>query len=406
MALTFDPATGLVAPSTADIRAEIAAMFVSAFAKNGLPPLNTEPETPAGQLIDSLTAIIADKDAELLYLANMFNPLTAEGQWQAALGQIYFLSPKTATNSVATCTCTGLVGTVIGAGSIIQSSSEDNTQWVALETKTIPSGGNVTISFQCMTDGAISAEPGTLTKIVTVTPGWDTVTNQESAVVGTLAETQRAFEQRRYNSVAINARGSIAALYSALASIDGVIDLSILENHTDVAETQHGVSVPAHSVYITIVGGTDEDIAYAIYRNKDAGCGTAGDRVVSYTDRELPLTPTYTYRVKTPAELPFGVRVSIRKNSSTPGDINLKIKEAVLKNFNGGSSFARCGTAQTIYASRFYADVIAAGVNDLVGIEIAAPISGGVWTSQIEVNADEEPVMSADNITIVDLAEE
>lgn len=368
--LTFSPETGLVTPSTADIRAEVTAMFVSAFTKNGLPALNTEPETPAGQLIDSLTAIIADKNAEILYLANQFNPLVAEGQWQAAIGQIYFLTPKTATNSVADCVCNGLQGTVIGAGSVIQS-SVDNTRWVALETKTIPSGGNVTISFQCQTEGEISAGAGTLDKIVTVTPGWDSVSNPASAVVGTLAETQRAFEARRYNSVAINARGSVAALYSALASIDGVLDVAVLENNADDAVEKNGVTIPAHSIWISIVGGTETDIAYAIYRNKDAGCGTAGNTTISYTDNELSLAPTYNYYIERPSELPFGVKVTIRETDATPADIDELVKAAVTKNFLGNSSFPRAGTAQVIYSSRFYNDVITAGANDLISIEIA-----------------------------------
>ena len=398
--LSFNPDTGLVAPSTAEIRADVASMFVSAFTKNGLPPLDTSPETPAGQLIDSISAIIADKDAELLYLANQFNPLTAEGVWQAAIGQIYFLAPATATNSVAACVCSGLQGTVIAAGSLIQSSA-DNTQWAALETQTIPSSGTVTVNFQCQTAGEVAASANTLTKIVTVTPGWDSVSNTSSAVVGTLAETQLAFEKRRYNSVAINARGSINALYSALSAIEGVIDLAVLENNTSSAVTKHGVSIPAHSVWIVIVGGSADDIAGAIYRNKDAGCGTAGNTAISYTDDTIALAPTYNYYIERPSDLEFGVTVTIRETDSTPADIEQLIKDAVVKNFNGGSTFSRAGTAQTIYSSRFYGDIIACGANDLVTVEIAAPVSGGSWTTQIDVDADEEPVLDESNVTVV-----
>ena len=129
--LQFDPQTGLSAPSTAEIRQQVQEDWQAAFQQSGVPPLNVEPETPAGQLIDSETAIIADKNAEVLYLANMFNPRTAQGIWQAALGQIYFITPKQAQASVAECTCTGLAGTLIPAGSLIQS-TVDQTQWAAL----------------------------------------------------------------------------------------------------------------------------------------------------------------------------------------------------------------------------------------------------------------------------------
>ena len=399
--LSFDD-TGLSVPSTADIREEVRALFVSAFTRDGLPALDTAPETPAGQLSDSNTAIIADKNAEILHLANMFNPLTAEGIWQAALGQIYFLSPNPATPSTATCTCTGRAGTVIAAGSLIQSSADD-TQWAATENVTIPSGGTVSVTFQCQTAGQVSAAAGTLDRIVTTTPGWDTVTNAQPATVGTLAESQLAFEKRRYQSVAINARGSIAALYSALAALDGVVDLAIIENDTDAAVTKNGVSIPGHSLWIAIVGGDDEAIAAAIYRNKDAGCGTAGNTSISYTDASLPLQPSYTYTIERPDALQFGVTVTIRETDTTPADVETLIKNAVYANFYGGSTFSRAGTAQTIYASRFYGDVIATGANGLVSVQIAAPVSGGSWTTQVTVNADKEPSLDMANITVAKL---
>ena len=94
--------------------------FIDAFKKNGAGELNTEPETPAGQLIDSITAEIVQKDSEILYLANQFNPLTASGRWQEAIGQIYFIDRKSGVNSTAICTCTGRAGTVILAGSQIE----------------------------------------------------------------------------------------------------------------------------------------------------------------------------------------------------------------------------------------------------------------------------------------------
>lgn len=395
--LTFDPKVGLSAPTTAETREEVEAAFVSAFQEAGGAVLNTGPETPAGQLIDSITAMIADKNAELLYLMNQFNPRVASGIWQAAIGQIYFMSPTTATNAVAECTCTGLTGTTIPAGAIIQSEA-DNTQWVCLSSVTIPSSGSIDTQFQCLTAGEIIAAANTLTMIVTVTPGWDSVTNAAASTRGTLAESRQSFEQRRFNSVAINARGSLNALYGALADIDGVVDSVVLENDTASSLVKLGVTIPAHSIYIGIVGGNNSDIARAIYQNKDAGCGTSGNTTVTYTDTEIPYNPVYTYSIQRPNEEPFGVQVTIYKTLETPADIVTLIKSAVMDNFNGDSSLPRVGMAQVVYASRFYADVIAAGADSLVSIQIA--ISGGAYGESVTINADTEPTLSADDITV------
>ena len=95
--------------------------------------------------------------------------------------------------------------------------------------------------------------------------------------------------------------------------------------------------------------------------------------------------------------------MTIRDTEQTPADIEQLIKDAVVKNFIGGSTFSRAGTGQTIYSSRFYGDVIAQGANDLVSVQIAAPLSGGSWTTQIDVSADKEPVLSADDVTVIRL---
>lgn len=398
--LQFDPQTGLVAPSTAEIRQQVQTDWQTAFQQEGLPQLNVEPETPAGQLIDSETAIIADKNAEILYLANMFNPRTAQGIWQAALGQIYFLTPKQAQASVAECTCTGLAGTLIPAGAIIQSSA-DQTQWASLSSVTIPSGGQISVQFACQTSGPVTAGAETLTKIVTVTPGWDSVSNPAAAVTGYEAETQQAFEARRYASVAANARGSVPAIYGALSQLDGVIDLAVLENTGAAPQTIQGVEVPGHSIWVTIVGGADSDIAQTIYQKKDAGCGTGGNTQVSYTDTTVPGNPSYTYNINRPDSLEVGFQVTIQKTDDTPENIAQLVQNAILAEFNGENSNLRVGTAQTVYASRFFCGVISAGVQDLVGIQIAAPASGGAWADSITITANQEPVLSAADIQVI-----
>ena len=148
MALTFDPETGFSVDEVSDIRSQVAQQWKDAFKTDNLPELNTEPETPAGQLVDSQTASIAQKDAELLYICNQFNPLTAQGIFQQALGQIYFLDKKEAIPSTVTIRCTGLAGTVIPVSAQVRSNVDDSI-WLNVEEGTIPSSGYVDLTFQC-----------------------------------------------------------------------------------------------------------------------------------------------------------------------------------------------------------------------------------------------------------------
>ena len=405
MALHFDPKIGLYPDEITTVRETVRADWVAAFQKDGLPPLNTEPEAPAGQLCDSQTAAIVDKDNEVLFLANQFNPLTAEGIWQDALGKIYFLTRKGAQPSEALCECTGLGGTLIPAGCIIESSA-DGSRWRCAESVTIPggtSGGNVQARFIALEAGPLAAGAGTLTQIITVVPGWDAVTNPAPAIVGRVEETQAEFEARRYASVAANARGSLYAIYGALADLDGVIDCVVLENTTNNPVVKWGVTIPGHSIWASVLGGEDAAIAETIYRKKDAGCGTSGGTEVTYQDMDLPGTPVYNYEICRPAPVSFGVKVVLRKTDGTPADIEDQIKQAVLADFNGQGVHGnlRVAMAQTVFASRFYCPVISAGAQGLESIELAFPYAAGAaWLDSVTINADQAPALSEENIIV------
>ena len=119
--LIFNEKTGFSVQEPHEVREEVAQSWINAFKSDDTPDINTAPETPQGQIIDAETLAITQKDAELAFLANMFNPKTARGIWQDALAEIYFIKRKKAVNSRCYCVLTGLKGTVIEKGSKIQS---------------------------------------------------------------------------------------------------------------------------------------------------------------------------------------------------------------------------------------------------------------------------------------------
>lgn len=399
--LHFDPETGLYADEIKAVREMVAADWKNAFRGKGLPELSTEPETPAGQLIASETAAIVDKDNEVLFLANMFNPLTSQGKWQDALGKIYFLTRKTAQSSEAQCLCRGLSGTVIPQNARIKS-VYDNSEWICAQAVEIGETGAVEARFIAAKPGEIEAGKNTLEQIVTVIPGWDSVTNPQAAALGRIQENQLEFELRRHASVAANARGSLAALYGAIADIQGVIDVAVLENTSDQPVEKWGVEIAGHSVWIAVTGGDDAEIAEVIYRKKDAGCGTCGNTRVEYRDDSLPSAPVYQFNIERPENVNFGVKISIKLTPSTIQNVGEKIRENIIADFNGlgdhGNS--RIGTAQEIFASRFYCAAISAGVQNLVGIEIAFPYEDASWVQNVAINANQYPVLDASAIEI------
>ena len=400
--ITFTP-KGPEAPQTAAVRAAVLADWQAAFDNQ----LNPDGATPQGQLITSETAAVQDKNNGMLYLINQFNPDVNEGIYQDAIGRIYFLDRHPARATTVSYICGGLSGTVIAAASLLR--TEDGVPLASTEEAVIGADGTVSVTFSAVETGPIPVPADIPTTIVTVTPGWDTARNPTAGSIGRNVESRLEFETRRRQSVAKNAHGSVAAIYAEIASIQDVIDLAVLNNDEDMPVVDWGVTVPAHSIYASVLGGESAGIAEALYRKKDAGCGTAGNTVVSYTDEALGLYPgavTYNYRIQRPDPLRFGIQVTIRESAAIPADYEERIKAALLANFSGADGSVRVRVASMVYASRFYCPVISAGVPDLVGIKLAAPAgsagsAASTWADEIRVRADQAPVLDADDISII-----
>lgn len=394
--ITFDPQTGLVAEDTAVIRQRLAQKWKNAFnVSEDTPELNTESETPAGQLIDGQTALIAEKDAEILYLGNSFDPQTATGVAQDALAKIYFLSRHVEEPTYVTCQCKGLQGTVIPYGAVVQ--DINGNIFYNIVPVTIPASGEISTLFRCSVYGAIEVGANAVNKIITVIPGWDSIDNMAAGVTGREVETQTEFESRRYNSVAKNSHGLAGSVEGTVGNIDGVVACRIEQNRGDTAVTKFGVTIPPHSVYLSVYGGEQQDIGYAMHTKIDAGCGTAGNTEVTITDETNGSEQTYFYEI--PETVTMGVKVVIQRTNDTPTDIATLIKNAVVNNFNGLTSYERAKMGDKIFASRFYTDVISAGASNLTSVEIAYPASG-TYGDVVNIPLDEMPVMSVENVLV------
>lgn len=402
MSITFDPNVGMGAQDTATIRQGIVDDWNAVFSDENAT-LNAEPESPAGQIIDSMAVLCTAKDSEFLELGNNFNPKTSAGIWQDAIGAIYFLQRKTAEPTVVTCQLTGLSGTVIPAGSTIQ--NDDGIKLESVGAVTIGANGTAEVEFQTINMGAIPIGAGSCNKIITVIAGWDTVTNAVAGTLGREVESRVAFEKRRALSVAHNSHGSRLALQSALSAVNGVLDCLVLENKLGAPATKQGVAMISHSVAICIYGGEDDDIAETIYNKLDAGCGTNGETTVTYTSPEDGAVNSYQIIRPTPTNL--YVAVTVHATQNTPESIVGDIKEAVYNDFYGNdphSDNTRRGCGDTIYASSFSVALIkTAGVTNLESTYIGR--ASNPTSNFVVMDADEEPVLDKDNISVTVLTD-
>lgn len=393
MAISFDINTGFSADSVEDVRSAVRTVWIEAFKDPNLPALNTAAETPQGQIIDSQTAAIMNKDNEVLFLANQFNPATATGIFQDALAQLYFLQRQPATSTIVACTCTGLQGVVIPAGAIIQTT--DRLQLTNITEGVIPVSGSIVLNFKVNETGPIQVGAGTATIIVTQIPGWDSVNNYSAGIIGRNEESQQEFATRIQKSVAVNSQGSTDAIYAALANLSGVVAVVVLENDTDIAVDNNGVEISPHSICISIYGGDNNAIAEVIYNKKDMGCGTVGNTQISYTNSRGTV---FNYNILVPTPYPIGIRVTVNNSVTLPSNVQNIIKQAVLDNFTGVDGSTPVAMAQTLYATRFIPSIISAGISSVASVEININES---FMDTVTFNATQIPTLDINDIEVV-----
>lgn len=358
---------GFVAPTDAAVLDGVNSDLNAAFGGNlnvGTGAGARTNPTPQGQLASSLTATISDKNAQFLFYVSQVDPAYASGRMQDGIARIYFIVRNPPLSTVVTATCVGAVGTIIPPGASAQAT--DGNIYICSSGGEIPDDGSIDLQFQCQKVGPITCRAGTLIKIYQMVPGWDTINNVSDGVIGRNVESRAEFELRRSASVAQNSMGMLTSVQGAVLSVADVLDAYVTENPSATSAIIGGISVAAHSLYVAVVGGTDADVAKAIWTKKAPGCGyAAGNTTVTVTDDNsgyiLPL-PSYsvTFTRPTPVEVVF--KLSMANSIEVPADALAQIEAAILAAFTGADNGPRAGRiGGTVFASRFYAGIAQLG---------------------------------------------
>lgn len=360
----------------------------------------TTPSTPQAYLADNLTTNITDNNAAIAHMLAMVDPATSEGRYQDGIGRIYFFNRLGATSSVVQALCTGQPGVNMPAGQYAE--DDDRNVWVSDNAATFDSGGQATIQFSCVTKGPVLLGIGALTKIARIYPGWDAVTNLTPAISGSNVETRAAFEQRRQESVAKNGRGTPPAIRAEVWGVDGVLDVFVYDNFTNVAMPYGSTNYPIapHSIYVAAVGGSNEDIAQAIWRKKDGGCDLNGNTEVVVEDKEEYNYPYPQYKIKfnRPAQKNVKFSVSLAKSTALPATIEADVKAAIVATFTGANGSQRARIGGKIFASNYYAAVAVLGsAVSILQIKIGFSVAD---KDSLDIGIDEAPTIQESDITV------
>jgi hypothetical protein len=395
--IAFD-STGVTLPLESNVLTGVLSDIDQAFGGG----VNQKSTTSQGQLAQSFSAIIGDKNDQIAEIVNQINPDVAAGRWQDALGRIYFLDRIPASGTVVTGACNGLVGTVIPAGTIAQDTN--GYRYATTGSVTIGSSGSVDAQFQNLENGPIPCGTGALSKIFTAVTGWDSVANASAGALGTYVETRADFEARRRNSVALNAVNSVQSIYANVLAVDNVIDAYVRDNPTSSTVTYGATSysIIPHSVVVSVAGGASANIAQAIWEKKPLGCDYNGTTTATVTDTsgyELPY-PAYTVKWVTPASTPVYFAIQIANNTLMPSNIVGLIKSAVISAFSGSDGGSRARIGSTIYSGRYYSGISATDANvQILSVLMGLSAIGATHTAQ-SFGIDQLPTLSETNILV------
>lgn len=268
-------ATGISSPSYADIYAQFQFQYQAIFGSDVV----IDPDSQDGQQLAIFAQAVYDANQTMIAVFNQFSPATAQGAGLASVVKINGLKKLSSSASTVTVTIVGQATTIITNG--IVSDPAGTNRWDLPASVTIPSAGTIDALATCEDQGAIAAPPGTITKIVTPTRGWQTVTNASSASLGAPIESDSALRQRQSISTAIPANSVIDALRGAIGNLANVQRYFVYENATDATDAN---GIPANSISAVVDGGNPTDIGQTIADYKTPGTPTYGTTTVIAAD--------------------------------------------------------------------------------------------------------------------------
>lgn len=272
------------------------------------------------QMLSKIAEKIYDayQTGEIVYHSR--SPVTAIGTGLDYVVAINGIERKQGTRSTVVVTLTGAAGTTVKSGVV---ADVNGHVWDLPATVIIGDDGTVDAEAVCREMGLVQVATDTVTRILTPTLGWDAVTNNEEATIGTVTETDASLRARQEYSTAQPSQSILDGLKGALQSIDDVSRVEVYEN--DKTEEDDKGIPPSH-VCCIVEGGTDDEVAETIRRRKGLGCGTYGNTSHTISDSSgQPIEIKFSRLTYVEIDIEINITQRAGYAASTPDDIKAAI---------------------------------------------------------------------------------
>lgn len=320
----------VIIPDTVDIQTLVQEEYREALGSD----LSLEEETPQGRLIDTETTA---RQNTIVFNADMANVLinislsagTALDAWGAN-----FDTPRIgAYASTVPVTVTGVAGTVIPADA---QASADGVIWLNESEIIIGSDGKANGTFYCQQTGAVELGTGALNTVIGSSTlgisGWETISNTAPATLGADIESDAAYKARLLNSI-FSGSALFGNYKSACFKVDNVTDVFTQDNPTASQRVIDNFTMTPHSVLVVVEGGDAEEVAYALYEVKSAGCGWNGNTTVTVIDKDYNTTNPVEFYV--PEAVSVAVNISATAENNSSANLEDDIQNVIINYFAG-----------------------------------------------------------------------
>lgn len=289
--------------------------------------LDFNSNTAFGQIANIFTQLLLDQQTQLQDVYNIaFSRNNATGINLDLLGDLFRIPRKGGSYTqqeiiITTNTIVKLQGLDgVATNQPFTVSDGNGTNFVLVNSVFTINGAN-TLLFQAENFGVISPAINTLTNIVTIQSGVLSANNPQPALsVGAVEETDAEYRIRQIKSTKINSSGFIASITARLNAITNLTNSIVLENFTDTTDAR---GLVPHSIQVIVEGGSDIDVATAIYNTKPPGTNMNG--AVQYTIQQ-PSGVDFIAKFDRAETLSLYLRCNLKNNSGASLDLT-KIKD-------------------------------------------------------------------------------
>lgn len=307
---------------------------------------NLDPSSPDGLKLASDAEIFTNLDEAAQLAYNSKDPNKARDAELDAICALTGTVRSLGTPSTVTLQFTGVDGTTIPEGQEYESTA-DGSRW-ATDATVVISGGTATTTATCTVNGSTSANIGDITKIVTTIGGLQTVTNITTATLGTNKQTNGSLRLERAKAVSRPGNNQVDSMLGEILSVEGVNQAVIFENDTksDVVDPiDNPYGLPANSISPIVDGGTDEDVALAVYIKKNPGCrlNAAGTEVLVNVTSPVYPQNSKLIRFSRPVYIDMIITVDIVDDGTLPINADELISQAIVDYSRGELVSSECG---------------------------------------------------------------